>query len=152
MDNPLDKGGITKYGITKATLAWYKGVNVSAITDDDIRNLTVDVAKDIYNKKFVIGPGFDKLPSGVLQSNLVDFGVMSGPTIAILNLQAILGVEADGKLGDKTLAALAKADLNAVNLQLIKSRCLMSVRICVKDPSQLAFLNGWQQRFFSFLP
>lgn len=151
VNNPKDKGGITKFGITKPTLAWFRNVPVSTITDEDIKNLVVDDAKAIYNAKFVNGPGFDKIPESVLKSNLVDFGIMSGPTLAILNLQAILQVESDGKIGSKTLTALSNTSLEKVNCELVKKRALMAVRICVKDPSQLAFLNGWLQRILSFL-
>lgn len=148
-DNPSDKGGITKYGITKSTLAWYR--KVSSVSDDDIRNLTIDEAKDIYNVRFISGPGFDKLPESMLKSNLIDFGVMSGPTLAILNLQDILQIEADGQIGPKTLTALQNANLSNVNSQLVKKRILMCGRICSKDPSQLTFLNGWLSRILSFL-
>lgn len=147
-NNPLDHGGATKYGITQQTLSWYRK---GPVTVEDVRNLSLEEAKAIYNKRYVDGPGFDKVPQGMVQSNLVDFGVMSGPHIAISNLQEALQVEVDGVLGPKTLAALAQSDLTALNISLCKKRCLMAARLCKKDPSQLAFLLGWLQRFFSFI-
>lgn len=148
VNDPLDRGGATKYGITQATLSWHLG---RPATLEDIKTLSVEVAKEIYEKRYILGPGFDKLPPGVLQSNLVDFGVMSGPTLAIMHLQEVLGVQADGVLGPVTLAALSAASLPAVNTQIVMRRALMAARLCKKDPNQLRFLIGWLNRFFSFL-
>lgn len=147
-NDPHDRGGPTKFGITQATLSWHRGYPV---TPDDVKNLTLEEAKAIYRKRYISGPGFDKLPDGVLQSNLVDFGVMSGPHLATVHLQEILSVPADGVLGPQTLGALQQADLHQVNKQLVTRRCLMAARLCKKDPSQLRFLTGWLQRFLSFL-
>lgn len=148
VNNPSDKGGITKYGITKSTLSWYRGKSVS---DDDIKNLSIEEAKAIYSKRFIEGPGFDKIPESMLKSNLIDFGVMSGPALAILNLQDILQVPSDGVIGPQTLTALSKANLTNVNNLLVKKRVLMCGRLCTKDPSQLQFLNGWLNRILGFL-
>jgi len=148
VNNPADKGGITKYGITKGTLSWFRNVPV---TDDDIINLSLREAQDIYEARYVKGPGFDKLPNSVLQSNMIDFGVMSGPQLAIQNLQNILHIEADGIIGPKTIQAVEASNLVALNAAIVKSRILMCARICKRDPSQLVFLVGWLNRIFSFL-
>jgi lysozyme family protein len=147
-NDPKDRGGPTKFGITQATLSWHLG---RLATIEDVKNLDLATAKLIYEKRYILGPGFDKLPPGVLQSNLVDFGVMSGPQLATMHLQEVLGVPADGILGPQSLAALGTADLVAVNKQLVQRRCLMAARLCKKDPNQLRFLIGWMTRFFSFL-
>lgn len=152
VNNPFDKGGITKFGITKPTLAWFRKVDVRTITDDDIRNLTSSDAEVIFEAKFVKGPGFDIIPDSVLKSNLVDFAILSGPSIAILNLQDVLGVEGDGKIGPKTTAALSKASLPDINIQIVKKRLAMVCRLVEKDPSQRQFLAGWVNRIIGFLP
>src|SRR6188474_3748764 len=104
VNNPFDKGGATKYGITLKTLSWWLG---RPATLQELRDMPVSTAQAIYEARYVAGPGFDKLPKGVLQSNLVDFGVMSGPHLAITYLQEILQVTADGVLGPVTLEALS---------------------------------------------
>lgn len=146
--HPDDRGGITKFGITKPTLEWWRN---APVTDEDIKNLTKDEAKAIFEAMYIRKPGFDKLPDGVLKSNLIDFGVMSGPPLAIMNLQELLGVDVDGILGPQTLLALSRANHAALNVLLVKKRILMLGRICVKRPSQLAFLNGWLVRVLAFL-
>lgn len=143
-----DRGGATKYGITQATLSWHLG---RPATVDDVKSMSIDTARSIYERRYILNPGFDKVPTGVLHSNLVDFGVMSGPMLAIVHLQEILGVTADGVIGPETLGALSAASHTLVNKQLVIRRALMAARLCKKDPNQLRFLGGWLTRFFSFL-
>lgn len=50
VDDPKDLGGATKYGITQATLAAYRGRDVSK---DDVRDLAEAEARDIYRTNYV---------------------------------------------------------------------------------------------------
>lgn len=136
-----DRGGRTNYGIAERSHpeAWADGV------------VTEAEAREIYLKKYVHGPNFHRIPDPHLMAQLVDFGVNSGPSIAIQKLQAVLGVKVDGILGEKTLDALSKRDVREVSNKLVAERVKMIGRICVKNPSQLAFLNGWLNRAFEFL-
>jgi lysozyme family protein len=141
VDNPADKGGRTAYGISEKAnpQAWADG------------KVTSEEAKALYTKKYIQGPGFDKLPDDKLRTQLIDFGVNSGPGIAIIRLQEIIGVETDGVLGPHTVAALSKFNSDAVNNALVIARIRMICRIVKKNPSQLAFLLGWIDRALSFL-
>jgi lysozyme family protein len=51
-----------------------------------------------------------------------------------MNLQEILGVAVDGKLGPATLSALQSADLAKVNVALTKRHLMLLARIVKKDP------------------
>jgi len=147
-DHPNDRGGATKYGITLRTLEWWRK---RPVTVEDVKNLSLDEAREIYIAMYIKAPGFDKVPESMLQLQLVDFGVNSGPGAAILNLQEILGVPADGKLGPRTLEALSQADLNKVNIALLKRRLMMIARIVKRDNKQVAFLMGWIKRVLEFI-
>jgi lysozyme family protein len=136
-----DAGGRTKYGISEVS-------NPEAWADGDV---TISEAKEIFRKKYLVAPGFDKVADSKLQHLLVDFGVNSGPTVAIQKLQLVLGVKVDGQLGPKTLAALSDANVRSVTNQLVAQRVKMLCAICVKTPSQLKFLNGWIDRALEFL-
>jgi len=140
-NNPQDAGGKTQYGISEKDnpAAWADGV------------VTEDEARAIYEAKYLVGPGFDKVDSIPLRTQLVDFGVNSGPAVAIKKLQAILGVAADGVLGPSTLAALAGANPAKINNLLVASRVIMIGRIVAKNPSQLQFLQGWLSRATEFI-
>lgn len=136
-----DRGGRTKFGIAEKA-------NPVAWADGDV---SLDEARDIYMRKYVKGPGFDQVADPMLMAQLVDFGVNSGPAIAIQKLQTILKVDVDGVLGPDTLRALALRDVREVNNLLVGERVKMIGRLCLKDRSQLAFLNGWLNRATEFL-
>jgi lysozyme family protein len=140
-NDPKDGGGRTQYGIAEAS-------NPEAWADGKV---TLEEAKDIYFKKYVEGPGFSKVKDQRLQHQLVDFGVNSGPSVSIRCLQEVLGVDADGKLGNKTLEALDRVDNRAINNELAKKRALTLAKICVKNPTQLRFLVGWLNRALEFM-
>ena len=97
------------------------------------------------------GPGFDKITDPHLQAQLVDFGVNSGPQLAIMKLQEILQVDVDGVLGPQTLAAVKGVTPDELNTLLAVSRIKMIGRIVQKNPSQLKFLSGWLNRAMEFL-
>lgn len=146
-NHPADPGGPTNFGITIRTLSKWRG---HPVTIDDVRNMTVEEAKEIYNSEYVTGPGFDKIPDSMLKSNLIDFGVNSGPKTAVMNLQTLLGVKADGVLGPKTLAAVEQVNLKDLNNELTKRRVLTYARIVQNSPKKLVFLYGWLKRALSF--
>lgn len=149
VDDPLDRGGATKYGITAATLGAYRKLGRAA-TRDEVKALAEQEARDIYRARYVNDPGFDTLPEWVIPS-LVDDAVLSGPKSAITTLQQVLNVPADGVLGPKTRQALAVKDPAAVIRDMAKARVLRFARIVELNPTQSRFLRGWLTRALSFL-
>ena len=141
-NDPLDKGGRTQYGISERSnpQAWLDG------------KVTEEEARQIYAQKYVIWPRFNQIPEShaLVQRQLIDYGVPSGPMIAIQKLQRVLGLPEDGVIGPKTLAALIIRDPKEVNNRLVLERLLMNARICKKDPSQLKYIEGWNLRAISF--
>lgn len=98
-----DRGGPTKYGVTHRTLANWRGVKSCSAAQ--VKALTLAEAEQIYRAKYWIQSGGDLLPAG-LDYAAFDFGVNSGPSRAVKELQRVLGVKMDGKFGPVTLAAL----------------------------------------------
>lgn len=139
-NDPNDFGGRTQFGIAESSnpLPWKDG------------KVTEDEAREIYKRKYYFGPGFDKIENPRLQGQMVDFGVTSGPRLAIQKVQEIVGAEVDGVLGPETLGKISTFQ-GDVNRELVKSRIKMIGRIVVKNPSQLKFLNGWLNRALEFL-
>lgn len=70
VNNPADRGGATKYGITEAVARanGFKG---------NMRDLPLDVAKAIYRKQYWIEPRFDQVNtlSSAVAEELLDTGV-----------------------------------------------------------------------------
>lgn len=150
VNHPNDKGGPTKWGITAATLGRWRSLGRNA-TIEEVRALTKQEAEDIYYVQYVKKPGFDKVPDEHLRTQLVDYGVNSGPMLAITKLQEIIGADADGILGNETLSALSLKDQRVVNNQLVAARVRMFGRIVTKAKTQIAFLDGWLARALTFL-
>ena len=145
-NDPLDAGGRTKYGISEKA-------NPEAWADGKVDE---EEARRIYERKYVIGPGFDKVTDFQLRAQLVDFGVNSGPMIAIHKLQEVLQtadptVDVDYILGPQTLGAITQWHPEAINNALVKARVKMICRIVTKNPTQLKWLNGWVNRALEFI-
>ena len=140
VDNPADRGGPTAWGISKKwnPEAWANGPP------------TKEQAAQIYQDRYIDQPGFSKIGHGGLRDFLVDYGVNSGPAVAVQKLQRVLGVPVDGKLGPETLVALSHRQPDTLLNQLVDERLKTLVRLVQSKPNQLQFLYGWVTRVLSF--
>lgn len=134
-NNAADKGGLTKYGIARASHP-----------DVDIINLTQDQAKAIYLKEYWNTSGCDKLKFE-LQYIHFDTAVNMGVGAAIKLLQKACGVESDGVIGSYTLNASQSVTPEVYLLH----RLMHYNSIVVNDSSQLVFLKGWTNRVAALL-
>jgi lysozyme family protein len=137
-DNPSDPGGATNFGITQATLRSARGRDV---TIDDVRNLGRDEAREIYRANYWLPARCGAMPAGV-DLMVFDFGVNSGPRTAVKAVQRLVGVQDDGSVGPKTLAALARAD----RMLLINGLAQTRLAYCQGLPTWTVFGNGWSSR------
>ena len=64
-DHPADPGGATKYGITQAVLAEWRGRQVSK---QEVRDLARSEAEAIYRRNYWDAVGGDELPAGAVRS------------------------------------------------------------------------------------
>lgn len=143
-NDPNDRGGPTKGGITQQTLSAWRGKPVSAA---DVGALTGPEVRAIYREEFVVGPGFDKIDDPDLRFYVVDAAVLHGQAWAARRLQEVAGVAADGAVGPVTLAAVNADDSGAkLNLLFAARRVRKVVDIAVKDPPQVKWLRGWINR------
>ena len=140
-NDPVDKGGRTKYGISEASNPdlWKDGPPTEA------------QSRARYEQRYVTGPGFDKIGDKQLQAQLIDFGVNSGPMVAIMKLQDVLHVKSDGILGPQTLVLANSGQSRDTNNRLVAARVRMIGKIVQKNPSQLRFINGWLDRAVQFI-
>jgi len=146
-DTPGDHGGPTKGGITLGLLQSLR----PGATLEDLKALTEDDARGIYEAEFITRPGFYKIVDGLLRWQVVDCGVPSGPHRATEWLRQAVGVEADGQLGPKTIAAVNAADPHRVAIRLACIRIRFFGQDVHNDPSQAKWLNGWLARATGFL-
>ena len=98
--DPKDPGNWTGGKIGKGVMKGSKyGVSAASYPDLDIKNLTLQDAKDIYYRDYWI----DGVPDEIA-FDLFDTSVNSGKLKAIKLLQQTVGTEIDGKLGPLTLS------------------------------------------------
>jgi lysozyme family protein len=135
VDNPLDPGGATNYGITLRTLsAWLK----IPCAVQDVKNLKQAVAVQIYRANYWL-PG---LPAGV-DLMVFDESVNAGPGRSVELLQGALGFQtASGWLDANTRAWSHVAP--AANL--IKSLGAAQAAFYKKLPKFAEFGDGWLAR------
>ena len=137
VNNPLDSGGPTKYGITSHDLP---GV--------DIQNLTVPQAVVYYTEHYV-KPLYVQIQNQEVLDKLFDFGVLFGVVTAIMNLQRVVKVTSDGIFGSGTLQAVNEFDPS----NLIKGyKLALSTHvenIILAHPEDKAFYHGWINRINS---
>lgn len=158
VNNPNDRGGPTKYGITEkvARAHGYTG---------DMKDLPRQTAFDIYYADYISGPRFDQVFSAgyeLLAEELIDTGVNMGPSVAAKFLQRWLtalnnmgklypDLSADGMIGPRTISALKSLGNHrgvATVDKVLTSACnsLQAARyldIAERTESQEAFLWGW---------
>lgn len=147
-NDPADRGGPTKYGITQAALAFYRGHPVSA---QDVEQLQEPEARAIYRANYIEKPGLHLIEDDELRAALFDFGVNSGPRAAIRALQEALSVPADGVLGPQTLEALALANAKKMRAEVVAERVVFLGRLISADPTQARFAHGWLRRAAEFI-
>jgi lysozyme family protein len=134
VNNPNDPGGLTKYGISKRSYP-----------SEDIANLTLDRAKQIYQRDFWGPAGCDALPD-LLKYEMFDLAVNTSapghPVTAIKLLQQAVGSFPDGVLGPNTLQAVGSMDA-AKALRRLQAYRMRYYTGMVTWP---AFGKGWVNR------
>ena len=138
VEHPRDPGGATNLGITLQTLSRVRGY---AVSTEELRNLTLEEATEIYRRLYWSVIRADELPPG-LDLALFDLAVNSGPSRAIMLLQKVLGLEADGLIGPITLEAARKIDLVEAIRRLTRERLGFLSRLAIWP----IFGRGWRRR------
>ena len=110
VDNSQDPGGATNWGCTKAVWEKYVGHEV---TKDDIKALTKEDVKPLYKRNYWDAIHGDAIPSG-LHYCIFDCAINSGVGRAAKFIQEIVGVPADGAIGNNTVTAITQ--INSITL------------------------------------
>lgn len=172
VDDPVDRGGATKYGISLRFLASAGKIDRDGdgfadfdldfdgdIDGRDIRLLTVENAFFLYHEHFWKPLGCDHLPHPIGEM-VFDQGVNGGNVAARKLLQRAINacrpaggaIAVDGVIGPRTLAAMnAVIGQSADGKDRLAEAFRQAVRdryhdIVARDPSQRRFLRGWLRR------
>lgn len=127
-----DPGGETKYGISHR-----------AHPNEDIKNLTLERAKQIYRADYWDKLGLDALPPE-LWLYLFDTAVNCGPDFAAESLQRAAGCLPDGQIGKQTqICVKAKGAHSLVRLMFVER----AMRYALNQNDKL-YGRGWFARLY----
>ena len=146
-NDPSDRGGPTKYGITLSTLTRWRGRPCVA---REVETLTEEEARRIYVAMYVEAPGFGRIQNEALRCLMVDCGVNHGPSRAVQWLQQAVGVGQDGILGRETAVAVNSADPRGVFAKVLCTR-MRFYEDLDDQPGQARFDMGWTNRCCEFV-
>lgn len=155
VNHPNDKGGPTNYGITQRTLSGYLGRPASI---KEVKNLTVETAKEIYLASYFYKPRINGFPEAI-QHVCLDMSVNHGPRNTVRMVQrtlaksALVQIEVDGVAGPNTFKAAKKVydEMGAYLINaIVDERIIFYEAIVQRNPSQSVFLKGWLRRARSF--
>lgn len=135
--DPNDPGGETNFGISK-----------KAYPSLDIKNLTIDEAKQIYFKDYWQACQCDQLPRRFAIS-VFDTAVNQGQKKAQKFLQMVLDVDVDGVVGPKTIAAAFKSDDSYHAKKYLAERLADYARIMAGNQNLLVYAINWSYRVVS---
>jgi lysozyme family protein len=134
VNDPLDRGGETKFGVAK-----------NANMDLNITALNWAGAKRVYFKRYWLAGDCDHLPSRLAVLHF-DGCVNHGVGRAARFLQTAAGAVADGDIGPATIRSVLAKDEIEMCHSVCDQRARFYQRIVDNNPSQGRFLNGWMRR------
>ena len=138
VNHPSDPGGRTNLGVTQRVWEEWVGHEVD---EKAMRALTPELVGPMYKAKYWDKIKGDDLPEGVDYA-VFDAAVNSGPGRAAKWLQSCVGVEPDGGIGPKTLAAVAAFDPK----ELVEDYAKRRLSFLMDLPHWGTFGKGWGRR------
>lgn len=136
VNDPDDKGGETKYGITKARYPL-----------EDIKNLTIARAKELYYFDFFKPLKLGFIKNDLLALHIFDMAVNAEPETAVKLLQDLLtGCKSDGKIGPITAQSLYYAESSVDMVAAYIAKRYQRYYTVSRFGNNAKFLNGWINR------
>lgn len=157
-DDPVDRGGKTKYGVTEAT---WNAFHKPLLPEKRIEDITKLDAEAVFWKMYWVDAGLDDLDAAAIPQQVLnavfDAGVHHGPGTAAKMLQVAYNtvrypdgpiLKADGVLGPLTRGALTRLLFKSENerallgaMALDRGRYMSA--IIAKDDTQRRYIRGW---------
>ena len=144
-NDKYDKGGKTKYGIIEVEARKYGFAG-------DMRELSLDFARNIYNKKYYHGNRLNEIRDKRVSLSICDWVVNSGKW-GLKKAQSTLNalgynLAVDGIFGNKTIQALNEVDSDKFLEMYHNSQRNFYRNIVKYNPTQKKFLQGWLNRVY----
>lgn len=142
VNHPKDPGGATNKGVTQATYDQFRRRHGQIA--QSVKLITSREVGTIYKVNYWDKVRGDETPPGIDFATF-DYGVNSGPSRSIKDLQRALNVPADGVFGPKTMGAVLKANTREV----IKKLCARRLSFVQSLKIWSTFGRGWARRIAS---
>lgn len=140
--NPKDRGNWTTGVIGMGQLKGTKfGISAMSYPNEDIRNLTLARAKQLYHRDFWLRVGGDELHPAIAYQ-LFDATINHGPGNSIRMLQRAVGVADDGHLGPITAEGIQSTGVDDT-LKLFNAE---RIEFFTKISTFNEFGRGWMRR------
>jgi lysozyme family protein len=138
---PGDRGGMTYAGVARKFHPDWPGWRYI----DEGATPPTDLVREFYRREFWSRLNCDAMPERIAAS-IFDFGVNAGTRTAAKLAQAVAGVESDGVIGRKTIAALLDMEPAVFEAAYAIAKVKRYAEIVSRDRSQGKFLLGWLNR------
>lgn len=144
----VDNGGPTNFGITQTALDNFN--NKNGYPSMKVEDMTPDDAKLVAQKQYFEEPKLDMLPDRIAVAAF-DYSINSGPHQAIKDLQRVVGVDTDGKMGPETQRAVdlyvQQNGEDALLHNYTERRTNLMSNLIMNNPTKYGpNLNGWSNR------
>ena len=135
VNDPSDRGGETKFGISKR-----------AYPNVDIKNLTTDEAKVIYKRDYWDKIKGDDITDDLVALEIFDTAVNMGARTSSKLVQMVVGCHPDGIIGIKTLQKINSLDVELLVSKFRLSKIARYLYLVKKRPANRKYLYGWINR------
>ena len=139
VNHPRDPGGATNKGVTQRVYDSFRTRNSQ--TRRSVREIIPSEIDTIYRRQYWDAVKAGQLPAGVDYCTY-DAAVNSGPSRAAKWLQRAVGVQADGVVGEVTLAAVARTNASTIINRMCDDRMAFLRRL----RHWPTFRRGWTTR------
>ena len=151
-DHKNDKGGKTNMGITLKT--WkscgYDKDGDGIIDERDLKLINEQDVFNVFKKHYWNRYRGDDIRNQSIANIVVDWLWMSG-NHAIINVQKLLSIKADGVVGPITINTINQANQRELFAQIKRIRKEFFEKVSRDNPTQNVFLKGWLRRLDSYV-
>lgn len=152
VNDPIDKGGATKYDVTLET--WrnmgHDKDGDGDIDANDIKLLTPDDAMIVMKVGYWDRWRADSIKNQSVAESLVEWVWGSGKWGVIMP-QRILAVADDGRVGMQTIASVNSANQKWLHEKIRLAKLQFIADLIKAHPEQERFKNGWVKRINEFM-
>ncbi len=150
-NDPDDLGAETYKGISRAAHSNWSGWSCidkhKAKTDfPSILDKDIELKKQVelfYLYEFWFPLKADQILNQTTASSIFDFAVNAGIKTSVQMVQSIIGVKADGIIGDQTLKKLHSLDFGYFQPAFTVAKITHYISIIKKRPTNKKYLYGW---------